>query len=199
MLRLRSLSRQRASAASGAGSLWLELRPEPIDLAAPGMLSFRWPARNPLLRLLAHVLIRRLVIAGFPSDWQLLRLVFPLNLFIAAPAKDASGAPARGGGVEASSPMARESGDGIVGEVDGAVEPGEGPCHRPVGGEHDQILAQGKGNVERVEERRHVLRGQANGLRGQRRDGNSLDADLEGTRRGKSDFPPPRFSFEDPG
>lgn len=55
----------------------------------------RRPARNPLFRLLAHVLIRLLVIAPLPSDWQLLSLVFPLNL-VATIADDAAGPRRKG-------------------------------------------------------------------------------------------------------
>ena len=77
---------------SAAGPFWRwcacgRLLLEPIDVA--GGLSFRSRSRSPLFRLVAHVLIRLLVITPLPSEYQVIAALFPVSVLWAVVGREA--------------------------------------------------------------------------------------------------------------
>src|SRR5574341_1510511 len=73
---------------------WSALLPKPLDLAAPQLsLSPRRMLRSPLARMLAHVLVRLLVIGPLPAQFQVAAALFPFSLLAPLGGHDASCAP----------------------------------------------------------------------------------------------------------
>lgn len=112
-----------------------------------------------------------MVIAPFPSDWQLLSLVFPLNLFVAASQKATTGGREESRPPEAAMVGAVEaearSGRLEIAEPERAVELGKGASHALVGGQDLEVFADGQGDVEGVVEGAHVVERERHSVIGQ--------------------------------